>query len=208
MPGDLIAAVTGALDVLETLDRTAELLGRLKRALVKDPRRAAAELGAVLDEIVKAPPAVNAAIAELLAISRTRPLPEDRLFALASSGIEVEVERLRPHCHRIDDVWRNSLSQWLPAAGVQGADIDELARLLRALAHGDDDFFRYFTQLGAAVKDAAWEAARRVASGRATSAEAMLRHLELPLLEASRRANELATALARLRTAFDLEARG
>ena len=205
---DLIAAATGAVDVLETLHRTADLLDRLKRALVKDPKRAAAELGSVLDEIMKAPPAVNAAVAELIAIGRARPLPADRLFALASSGLEAQVEGLRPHCHRIDDVWRNSLSQWLPAAGVQGADIDELQRLLRALAHGDDDFFRYFTQLAVAVQQAAWEAARRVHSGRDAAAATMLQHLELPLLEASRKANELAAVLARLRTAFDLAARG
>jgi hypothetical protein len=194
--------------VLETLDKTAALIGKLKRALVQDPRRAAADLGLVLDEVMKAPPVVTQSVTELLAISRARPLPQARLFALASAGLEAQVETLRPHCHRILDVWRTSLSQWLPAAGVSGADTAELARLLHALAHGDDDFFRYFTQLAGAVTDVAWEAGRRVASGRVTAAKAMLRHLEAPLLEASRKANDLATALARLRTAFDAAARG
>jgi hypothetical protein len=208
MPADLIAAATGAVDVLETLEKAAAVLGRLRRALVKDPRRAAGELGEVLREIMRAPPAVNAAVTELLAVSRLRPLPIDRLSAFATGEVERQVEALRPHCHRILDVWRNSLSQWLPQSGASGADIDELERLLHALAYADDDLFCYFTQLAQAVQGLAFEAARRVASGREEAAATMLGHAALPLLEAQRKANALATALARLGTEFDREARG
>jgi hypothetical protein len=93
-------------------------------------------------------------------------------------------------------------------AGLIAADIAELERLLRALAHGDDDVFRYFTGLAQAVQDLAWEAARRIASGREEAAATVLGHAALPLLEAQRKANALATALARLGTEFDREARG
>src|SRR4051794_38168348 len=172
------------------------------------PEKAAAELAVVIGEVLKAPRVVNDAANALLdQIDEGKPKLAG-LASVANGTLELDVEQRRPHCHKIQEITWQYLSQWLESPGVRGVNADELREALNLLSNADDDLFRNLTAFAEVVKEVAGQCFRLASSGRQAEALILLGRVAPALFDAQIQANEFAKILLTMQIDFQHRALG
>jgi hypothetical protein len=175
----IVATTIAAAEGIDKLSKAVGILAKLRSLVVVQPEAAVAELAEIVNEIRKAPPTIRLALNALDKTLAGDSLDPDAVARLADGSLEAEVEKARPHCHRIRQLPQKHLSQLLDQGGTSGADRQDLKDLLSEFCFADDDMFNELVKFARRLKAPAREA--RVLLRRAKTAEA--RALLLALVE-------------------------
>jgi hypothetical protein len=205
---NFVPGLKTGVDAIKMLLDAVEGLKKIQTWLFVQPKEAAAELSKVINEVMKATPAVTRAVDQLLqVIDEAKP----NLSALARVGdgsLVLEIQTLRPHCHDIGRIADEHLSQWLRQPGVNGPDAQQLRDFLTKIGHGDQDYFRGLETFAIAVQDIAAAAFKLSAQGKKEEAIALLGQVAPDLFDARVRAVRLAQELTLLQNEFRRRALG
>jgi hypothetical protein len=193
----------------KAIDETSKVISGLERIMpwiLVQPKEAAAELGSVITEVMKAPEVVNYAIDQLFGVIDEANPKLATLAQVGDGSLAVKVEKQRPHCHEIGIIAQRHLSQAFQ--NPLGPDAQELTNALRTLTDADSFLFEDLTKFAKSIQDVASQAANLAIQGKNSEALALLRRAASELFETRKRANELALRLMTMQTEFRRHALG
>jgi hypothetical protein len=205
---ETIAGLGKAAGAIAETGKMVSVLEKLKSWIMVQPEAAAAELAAIVTEVMKAPSVVNEAVNKLLALIDEETPRLAALNAISNGTLKQAIDQERPHCHDIGLIADRHLSQWLQQSGVRGPDAQELEGLLLQLRDADSDLFMELTEFAVVIEAVARRAQQLVVAGQKAAALQLLAGVAPQLFAAQEQANALANRLTRMQIDFRCRALG
>lgn len=206
----VVEAIAGLGKAASAIAETGKIVGvleKLKSWIMVQPKAAAAELAAVIAEVMKAPAVVNEAVNKLLALMDEQSPRLAALNAISNGSLTREIDQKRPHCHDIGLIAGRYLSKWLKDS-VAGPDVEKLKGSLLELCDADRDLFMQLTEFAGVLEEVARRAQQLVVAGQQAEALQLLARVAPALFAAQEQANDLASRLSRMQIDFRCRALG
>jgi hypothetical protein len=203
---DPITVLKGGAAALDLTAKAISGLPKIMSWIQVQPEAAAAELSAIITEIMKAPEVVNRAVDALLSVIDDEKPKLAQLGKLGDGSLLTDIELARPHCHNIEAIAGRHLWQWLDR--TTGPSADELRAFLNTMRQGDGDLFYGLADVARGVEGVATEAFTLAAEQRQQEALDVLRRAAPELFALRKQANALALTLAAMQTQFRRHALG
>lgn len=145
------AAIGTGVKVIGEVGKIASALEKITSWILIQPEAAAAELAAIIGEVMKASYVVNLAVNSLFGAIHKGELNLVTLVEAGNGSLATNVEIQRPHCHKIKVIAERHLWQWLNKSGYNSPSADELRSALDKLENGDRVFFTELTSFAKTI---------------------------------------------------------
>lgn len=198
--------IKAGLEAVKELDGLLGILAKYISRLKADPDRAASDLTEALEEIEKSCRVLDEAAKRYLSLGfKPDALFEgsDVLLEVGGGGILVAVQRGLGSCHKISNIYWNSLHRWFERVfKSDDAALQEITRVFDALCNADRDMFAGMADAARRIQQLANEALGLISAGRSDKAQMQVRADFAEVNPLRVRMNELLAKLYEVRAQF------